>query len=177
MLVNHKTMMIDGEKANLYLTHFKWDDYFYVNEACYALIEDEEDLEDLTLFFFKVHRSHHRYIDWVINQSEFKDWYITKDAKEGLANGFKINWIGDYEEFLDAAKMIRITNEYWPRVYGRIKEARGSVEGRWIQAVLETSRFYNNVHTLSIDGTSSAARFAHSKTPINRYKEYVTCAV
>ena len=177
MLVNHKTMMIDGEKANLCLTHFKWDDYFYVNEACYALIEDEEDLKDLTLFFFKVHRSHHRYIDWVINQSEFKDWYITKDAKEGLANGFKINWTGGYEEFLDAARMIRITNEYWPDVYAYLKEARGSVEGRWIQAVLQVARSVDEGHTLDEDGSSSAARFAFSHIPINRYKEYVTCAV
>lgn len=177
--INHKDGTINGELACGFLSHFVLDGEVYVNEACYADFDHvPHDVEDVRVIFMKKNKWHSNYIDWVINKSEFKDFYITKDVEEGFTNGFSIDLSkGTYDELVDALRIIRMTYEF-EVVFNAHLIGRKTIAAH-IESVLHVVKHYGfeNGHTLSSSTESSFHEAVKKNKPFNKCKEYITCAV
>ena len=181
--IDHKNYTINEEIVCDELSHFVLDGKVYVNAACYADLdmnwcEEERVVPEAKVIFMKKNGGHSKYIDWVINKSEFKDFYITKDVEDGFTNGFEINLEqGDYDELIDALRVIRMTYEFkktFESYLGRRRTVAAHIEA--VLYVVDHFGFGNG-HTLADGGKSSFHTAVEERKPFNKCKEYITCAV
>lgn len=82
----------------------------YINNTCYYQLTKNPNLRGDELYiFFKVNVTQQDldWCSWVINESVFKDCFITKKAHEGLTLGFEINTKAERALMLVAIMMLR----------------------------------------------------------------------
>lgn len=145
-LVDQENRTIDGQVCFEYLSHFNLNGEYFLNEACYSGLQ--EDCDHLIAFFFQTSKLQREYVSWVINESCWSHYYLTKDVDEGFRNGFRIDVedycsYDDYESLLDALRFIRVTNEYKKYIGNRKRTLKGFMEA--IRNLPDTAEDHDHV--------------------------------